>query len=212
MPPTAHRRRWLPASTAASTTSPLPAALRLVIGLDSHRHGLRARRNVPLERSRTERRMLAFLAPRAGATRLRRHKADLLVGAVAIGLAGGCAAAAEHRARRPVDRPARAVDDLRRASDLQRAVGERSDFDRAGAVLQRRALPALWLPGRSESGRAVRAIAERLVGFAPGRERRREEVGEAMAAATAAFPGLQEYVDAMEIADMPDRVSQFDRP
>jgi len=58
----------------------------------------------------------------------------------------------------------------------------------------------------------VRAIAERLVGFAPGRERRREEVGEAMAAATAAFPGLQEYVDAMEIADMPDRVSQFDRP
>jgi hypothetical protein len=46
-----------------------------------------------------------------------------------------------------------------------------------------------------ERGRAGRGLAD---AFAAGREPQSEEVREAMASATAAFPGLQEFVDAMD--------------
>ena len=46
-----------------------------------------------------------------------------------------------------------------------------------------------------KGSRACRRLAD---AFAAGREPRSEEVREAMAAATAAFPGLEEFVDAMD--------------
>ena len=58
-----------------------------------------------------------------------------------------------------------------------------------------------------KGSRACRGLAD---AFAAGREPRSEEVREAMAAATAAFPGLQEFVDAMDKRDLDPEDAMMD--
>lgn len=58
-----------------------------------------------------------------------------------------------------------------------------------------------------KGSRACRGLAD---AFAAGREPRSEEVREAMAAATAAFPGLQEFVDAMDERDLDPEDAMMD--
>jgi len=58
-----------------------------------------------------------------------------------------------------------------------------------------------------KGGRACRGLAE---AFAAGREPRSEEVREAIASATAAFPGLQEFVDSMDERDLDPEDAMMD--